>query len=165
MKPISMIRTFALLATAYAGTALAALGDDTTSLATSPATPASTAQATGQVNAQASVKVVAAEGYEVHESRTPHGTVVRQYAATGGKVFGVAWSGPVKPDLQAVLGSYFPKYVAMHEDAARTGVARNIRSLQSGDLIVEFGGHMRAYSGRAYVPTLMPASVDAAKIQ
>ena len=40
--------------------------------------------------------------YTVHLLTLPSGTVVREYVAPSGTVFGVAWAGPTLPDQQYV---------------------------------------------------------------
>ena len=50
------------------------------------------------------------QGYTVHEIDAPDGMIVKEYVAPGGVVFGVSWRGPTMPDLQNLLGSYFPEF-------------------------------------------------------
>lgn len=94
--------------------------------------------------------------YTVQESRLPSGTVVREYVLPSGRVFAVAWEGPQMPDLEEILGEYYSAYrVAAREK--RKGPAR--RTLEAGDLVVQSGGHMRAFAGRAWLRQLMPEGV------
>src|ERR1039458_677209 len=44
-------------------------------------------------------------GYVVHELTLASGTVVREFVGPSGVVFGVAWQGPIKPDLNQLLGA------------------------------------------------------------
>jgi hypothetical protein len=85
------------------------------------------------------------------------GTVVREFAVSSGKVFAVTWQGPVKPDLSQLLGPHFNRLVAAgpspHSDH------RSLR-LQAPDIVIESGGRMRAFAGRAYLPALVPDSVN-----
>jgi hypothetical protein len=37
--------------------------------------------------------------------------------------------------------------------------------LRTGDLVVESGGHMRAFRGRAYLPGLVPPELGAAGVR
>lgn len=102
-------------------------------------------------------------GYTVSEITLPSGTMVREYVSAEGKVFAVAWSGAAMPDLQQMLGTYFEQY----KTAAATTPHRGHHHLQvqQPDLVVTTGGHMRAWRGRAYVPSLLPQnfSVDGIK--
>lgn len=94
--------------------------------------------------------------YTVHEIPTSSGTVVREFVATDGRVFAVVWSGPTVPDLRQLLGENFAAYTAPQASGPRTHVHRTITR---GDLVVQSSGHMRAFSGRAYLASLVPAGV------
>lgn len=114
--------------------------------------------ATDQAHLNASTRVLVMSSYSVHEMHTPVGTTVRQYASPGGTVFGVTWQG-FSPDLQQLLGQYFQEFVA----AANAQHARRGRGVyvDTGDLVVETGGHMRYAVGRAYLRSRLPQGVDA----
>ena len=101
-------------------------------------------------------------GYDVHELTLGSGTVVREFVGPAGTVFGVAWQGPIKPDLQRLLGAGFERFVA----AARVphGDHRSL-SVRDPDLIVESAGRMRNFTGRAYLPGQVPPSVSVADIR
>ena len=103
--------------------------------------------------------------YSVHEITTPFGTVVREYVSAAGSVFGVAWEGPVLPDLEPLMGTRFSQLsAALH--ATRTGhVGRHPLSLQDDDLVVETRGHSLAHAGRAFIPSLVPAGVSSDVVQ
>lgn len=134
---------------ATALTAHAALGGDITSVQAD------------QVHMRGSVRVSSASGYVVQEIQGSNGIVVREYLSNAGKVFGVAWQGPLPPDLRQLLGSYFDRYV---QGAQAQSVSRNRRgpvAVELPDLVVEASGHMRAFAGRAYAPDLIPANVRA----
>ena len=133
--------------------AYAALGGDITSVQAD------------QVHMQGSMRATNAEGYSVQEIQGAHGIIVREYVSSAGKVFGVAWQGPWPPDLHQLLGSYFDKYVqaAQTQSASRRGHGPLVVELP--DLVVQAGGHARAFVGRAYVPGLIPASVRAEVVQ
>ena len=101
-------------------------------------------------------------GYDVHELTLRSGTVVREFVGPAGTVFGVAGQGPIKPDLQRLLGASFQRFVA----AARVphGDDRSL-TVRDPDLIVDSGGRMRNFTGRAYLPDLVPASVSVGDIR
>jgi hypothetical protein len=88
-----------------------------------------------------------------------NGVVVRQYVDTFGAVFAVGWEGPVQPDFERLLGAHFAAYLDAVQ-RARRGV-----SIQSAGLVLESGGMMRAFSGRAYVPTGVPAGFSVKDIR
>src|SRR5579884_2403756 len=111
------------------------------------------------------LRIQAANAYTLHEIRSATGTTVREYVSSAGDVFGVAWNGPAMPDLRQVLGDYFTVYQQAVEQARRTHRARGPIAIDTGDLVVQVSGHMRAFSGRAYVKRLLPANVQASVVQ
>lgn len=118
-------------------------------------TAASIAQDSAALSASAGPPAPFA-AYTVHELRLPSGTVVREYLSAGGAVFAIAWSGPAMPDLRQLLGAFFDTYT----EAARTQQAgAGPLEVRQGGLVVESGGRMRAFFGRAYLPAAMPAGV------
>ncbi|WP_240766479.1 DUF2844 domain-containing protein [Paraburkholderia flava] len=120
-----------------------------------------TSVGTGQVRMHAlSQSESSAAGYTVHTITLASGTVVREYVAASGIVFGVAWEGPTLPDLKETLGTSFDRYVAANATRRATPLA-----VSSDDLVVFSAGHLRAFSGRAYLPHVIPAGVDASVIQ
>ncbi len=102
-------------------------------------------------------KVTERTGYRLHEIQLPSGTLVREFVGSDGKVFAVAWSGPTPPNLRQTLGQYFDNYVAAAK-AKHSG--HNHLQIQQADLVVQAGGHMRHFSGRAYLPQAVPAGVS-----
>lgn len=113
---------------------------------------------------KAAVSVTQTNGYEVHEMKAPQGTVVREFVAPTGRVFAVAWHGPFMPELQQVLGNYFQQYsTALQNQKKHYG--RAPLNLQLPGLVVQEGGYMRAYVGRAYVPGMLPQTVKVDEIK
>jgi hypothetical protein len=140
----------ALSVSALALPAFAALGGDAASV-----------QADAS-NMKAQLRSTQKQAYTMHELQTAGGASVREYVSPAGKVFGVAWSGPVIPDLQQLLGSYYERFSAAAKN--RHGV-RGPLSIQQQDLVLFSGGHMRAYTGKAYIPQMLPEGVHADAIQ
>jgi hypothetical protein len=135
----------ALGATVLSGAVLpafAALGGDAASV------NADVAKMKGQARA------TAVSGYTVSEITLPSGTILREYISPGGKVFAVTWKGMMPPDLQQTLGTYFEQYKAATATAPREG--HHHQTVRQPDLVVSTGGHMRAWRGVAYVPSLLP---------
>jgi hypothetical protein len=108
------------------------------------------------------VQESAREGHEVHQITAAGGTLVREYVAPSGFVFGVAWEGPNMPDLAALLGSH---YAAFRQAVKARERRRAAVVLHTEDLVVESGGHMRAFRGRAYLPGLVPRGLGAAVVR
>lgn len=114
---------------------------------------------------KASVRVQQAANYTVHELLGEGGTTVREYVSPQGKVFAVSWQGPVRPDLQQLLGPYYQQAVqAVQQDKAQR-VGRRPISIQQPNLVVQMGGHQRAFSGRAYLPDMVPNAVAKEEIR
>src|ERR1700747_2718021 len=78
--------------------ARAALGGDATSVEADRAKMEATLQTTSR------------ELYTVHEMHAANNVVVREFISPQGRVFGVAWQGAARPDLQQLLGGYFQQY-------------------------------------------------------
>ena len=109
-----------------------------------------------------SIKVQERALYRVHEIQMPSGTLVREFVSPAGKVFAVAWRGPMMPNLRQTLGQYFDNYVA----ASTLKEAHHRRvQIHRDDLVVESAGHMRAFAGRAYLPNAIPSGVNLGDLQ
>jgi hypothetical protein len=111
---------------------------------------------------QGSVKIQERPLYRVHEIQLPSGTVVREFVSPAGKVFAVAWRGPMMPNLRQTLGQYFDNYVAVSK--LKESHHRRVQVHQD-DLVVESAGHMRAFAGHAYLPSAVPSGVDLGDLQ
>jgi Protein of unknown function (DUF2844) len=125
--------------------AAAALGEPETSVQTDVA------------RLRGSIKVTSHANYNVHEIQLPSGTLVREFAASDGKVFAVAWNGPTIPNLREIMGQYFDNYVTAAK-APHSG--HHHLQIRQSDLVVSAGGHMRAFSGLAYLPQAIPSGVS-----
>jgi len=132
--------------------ALAALGGDVSSVEADRAHLKAT-----------SLEVKQAATYEVHSIQAPGGTVISEYVSPAGRVFAVAWHGPFMPEMQQILGSYFQQYSSALE--AKKPYGRRPLNIQQPGLVVQTGGHMRAYFGRAYLPEMLPAGLKADEIK
>ena len=109
-----------------------------------------------QLKFQAKRAVVEMQDYTLRVISLDDGTLIREYVTPAGKVFGVSWSGPTIPDLTQLLGSYNAEFQsAVH---AKTG-RRRAAAVHDSDLVVESGGHMRAFYGRAYLNSMLPSGV------
>lgn len=97
--------------------------------------------------------------YTIQEVKAPTGVLVREYVSSAGKVFAVAWQGPTRPDLRQILGSYFDAFTEAVQAKRASRVVRGPLAINQAGLVVEMGGHMRWFVGRAYVSAMMPAEV------
>jgi hypothetical protein len=149
----TLVAACAVLPCVFLEPASAALGGDLASV-----------QADGAYM-KGTIRTSQAPAYTVHEIESPHHVLVREYMSAEGKVFGVAWNGQFRPDLQQILGQYFEQFsqAVKAQRAARPG-RHPITAAQPG-LFVEMGGHMRAFSGRAYIPDMLPQSVRAEEVR
>ena len=115
-----------------------------------------------QAHMQATRRLEQAPLFTRHVITTPAGVQVTEYAAPSGTVFAVTWRGPFKPDLQQLLGPHFEAYA---EAASALRMGRRPVTLRRADLVIHSGGHMRAFSGHAYLPAQFPAGVTAEDIR
>ena len=130
--------TTALVSLCLAGNAWAKLGGDLASVQ-------SDQQAWSAAATQTSLA-----GATLVTQTLPNGLTVRQFLDPAGLVFAVAWEGPVLPDFARLLGPHFTAYTnALPKQ--RRGV-----NLHDGTIVIESGGMMRSYAGRAYLPVRLP---------
>jgi uncharacterized protein DUF2844 len=104
-------------------------------------------------------------GFEVHQMQSAAGTTVREYVSSTGTVFAVSWEGPWMPDLRQVLGPYFEAYQRTLPAARSARRSHGPITIRSGDLVVQMGGHPRAFTGRAYVERLLPQGMQPESIR
>jgi hypothetical protein len=102
--------------------------------------------------------------YDIHEITSDNGMRLREFQDRSGVVFAVVWSGPAMPDLQKLLGTSYKAFTAALAAVNPSGPRRSLR-IATSDLVVESEGHMRTYSGRAYLPALIPAGMSAADLR
>lgn len=106
-----------------------------------------------------SLEVRQSSRYSVHEIKAANRTTVREYISPAGVVFAVGWQGQFIPDMQQLLGAYFEQYSQGVKELKASYVGRRPLDLQLPGLVVQMSGHMRAYSGRAYIPEQVPRGV------
>jgi hypothetical protein len=103
--------------------------------------------------------------YTVDQTILPSGAVVREYVS-GGAVFAIAWQGSQMPPLNTLLGAYFPSYVqGITTMRATHGGGYGPATVRQTDLVVQTGGHMGSFNGRAYLPQALPQGVSTDDIQ
>ena len=107
---------------------------------------------------RAEIRDVVRTGYQLHQMITPDGAVIREYVSPEGRVFGISWHAHTLPNLQQLLGSYFPRI----QQAGQARVQhRGPLIINTPDLVYFSGGRMMNFYGSAYVPSLLPKNVAA----
>lgn len=86
------------------------------------------------------------------------GTTINEYATSTGRIVAYTWEGPTMPDLRALLGGYNASYLAGAAAAATDSNLHSSRIVRP-DVIVESGGPMPGYVGRAWLPAALPPGV------
>jgi hypothetical protein len=103
--------------------------------------------------------------YDMHQISSGQ-LVVNEYVTRAGQVFAITWHGPLPPNLQQLLGSYFPRFqtaaAAAHQ--ANPGLHR-VFNLAQSDLVIHTAGRLRAFGGIAYLPALVPSDVSLDQLQ
>lgn len=100
--------------------------------------------------------------YTVHELTTPNRTTVREFVGSNGIVFAVSWQGPFLPDLRTLLGLHFQS--VQRADRTRQPT-HSALLLELPDLVIVSEGRLRAFSGHAYLPQLVPAGVAVTELR
>lgn len=131
---------------AYAGSGHAALGG-------------APEEYSGAATAITSSATAGGASYVLRSTSLESGTQVKQYLLPAGTVFAVTWEGPILPDLKALLGKYFATLVAESERAPRAGRSRV--TVNTPEVVINSGGHMRAFEGGAWLPGEFPAGFAA----
>ena len=145
-----------------AASAFAALGGVPT-----PPPAGATSSSRGPIAHVASSAASAANAasYTITQTTFGSGTVVREYVSTSGVVFGIAWGGPVMPNLPLLLGTYFTQFDSARNALRAAHPGRGPLVIELPGLVVHSGGHMGAFGGQAYLPAALPAGVSANDIQ
>ena len=130
----------------WVGEACASLGGDLTSVQDDAA------------ELHGAVQATPFQQFDIEEIVTDNGMHVREFVNRKGIVFAVTWAGPAAPDLQRLLGTQFVAYTTALAARTRLGLQRSVR-VATSDLVVESEGHLRNFTGRAYLPAMMPNGV------
>jgi hypothetical protein len=104
----------------------------------------------------------AATPYAMRPTYGAGGVMIHEYVLPSNVVFAVTWQGPVRPDMSALLGSYFPNFTNAAAGRAR-GVGPMIE--HNGDFYIESAGRAGHFFGKAYLPRLVPATVRVEQLQ
>ncbi|HEX9154853.1 MAG TPA: DUF2844 domain-containing protein [Nitrospira sp.] len=105
------------------------------------------------------------KGYSI-ETITVAGMTIKEYVSSDGTVFAVTWRGTGSPDLSLLFGSYIDEYreglTALQNKKPRI---RRPMVLKTAHLVIERAGHTRHMWGRAFIPSLLPATISPGDIQ
>lgn len=151
MKPLlrAPLALAALVGTVLAGPAQAALGGDVASVMRD------------SVALKAAHSVTPFAAYDLHESTSADGTMLREYVDRGGRVFALSWRGPRSPDMTAILGVHAAKFAT-----ARSRLSNHhVVVVDEPDLAVTVIRLARGWRGQAVVPTALPAGVSRADLR
>jgi hypothetical protein len=115
------------------------------------------------ITAQVSQKRGLNNNFSITTTTQSTGTVINEYTDNNGVIFAITWEGPVPPNLEELLGEHFtaykdPKNVVAHHSHSNLAVS-------DGNLIVQVKGHMRAFTGIAYLKNAIPQGVNVSQIQ
>ena len=136
----------------YATTAFNVAHAELGGLSISTSTPAQSASATPQRLEQTGL-------FRVRSTIDDGGTTINEYASNIGQIFAYTWQGPTMPDLQTLLGGFYDVYRAGAEADSRTGHNLHASRVARPEVVVESGGQMRSYVGRAWLPGSLPPGV------
>jgi hypothetical protein len=118
-----------------------------------------------QLSMKARITSILSPRYAVHELTSPLGIVVREYVSSSGNIFAVSWHGPFAPDMRRFLAKRFELYSLEVQKQGARKLGHSALNIRTPFLVVEDVGRMRAYSGRAYDPSLLPAGVSIDEIR
>jgi len=95
----------------------------------------------------------------IEQTDAASGATIDQFIATGSnQVFAIIWTAAHRPDLRKLLSSYFGAYT--NALAQQKGHSLHVARIDTGNLVVEMSGYPGAFRGAAWVPSLVPATVD-----
>jgi Protein of unknown function (DUF2844) len=154
LQNTDMTARFVLVAigSLWVGEARAGLGGDLTSVLDDAA------------GMHGAVQTTPFQQFEIDEVVTDNGMRVREFVNRKGIVFAVSWAGPAAPDLRRLLGAQFAVYTSALSTRTRLGLQRSVRVV-TPDLVVESEGHPRNFTGRAYLPAMLPIGIATADIR
>ncbi len=131
----------------------ATLGESSSSIVTDNKVLGSTRASilkTQTVNSNTSIDGTTTE-YQVSTIQTADNITIKEYVANG-VVFAVSWSGVHNPDLQQILGKYFPTF----KTAKTTNYGLRVSKISYGNLVVHINGVIGNFHGVAYDSSLLP---------
>lgn len=119
---------------------------------------------TDRAHLSARLKSTTVGNHVRHEMTLPNGALVHEFTNANGRVYALTWSGPGKPDLRSLLGSYFAR---LQTDTGHFNPHARRQPVQvvHADVVIQTGGHMGYFWGVAYIPALTPAGFAVTDLQ
>lgn len=111
----------------------------------------------------ATANTAGSANYTVTQSTLDDSTVVREYSDSAGVVFAVSWNGPFLPDLRTLLGAHFD--TLRSETAKQPKAGHSQVAIDRSDVVIVSNGHMRSFSGKAWIPAALPAGFSTDSIE
>jgi hypothetical protein len=110
-------------------------------------------------------RVLPGNAVQIRSTVDAGGTTINEYATNDGYVFAYTWQGPTMPDLTRMLGRYADPYRA--KAAAQLSALSQLHAsrVEQPEVIVESGGQMRSYVGRAWLPAAVPSGFSPADLR
>ncbi|SIT42907.1 conserved exported hypothetical protein [Paraburkholderia piptadeniae] len=110
-------------------------------------------------------RVLPGSAVQIRSTVDASGTTINEYATSDGLIFAYAWQGPTMPDLTRMLGRYAAPYRA--KAAAQLSEFSHLHAsrVEQPEVIVESGGQMRSYVGRAWLPAAVPSGISLADLR
>lgn len=102
---------------------------------------------------QQSSVVSTVQTLNVYQVTAASGSRIKEYVNENNIVVAVSWQGPSLPNLQQLLGPYFQTFA---NRSTEHSTSHRSAELHTDDLVVQSHGQMRNFSGRAYLPKLLP---------
>jgi hypothetical protein len=93
------------------------------------------------------------------------GTTIHEYATADGLIFAYTWQGPTMPDLHRLLGAYLASYRVKADAQREERGSLHASRVAQPDVVVDSGGQMRSYVGRAWLPGVLPPGVSPAELR
>jgi len=118
-----------------------------------------------QAHMKGALKTTQAKAFTVHQINSSANTVVKEYVSPDGKVFAITWHSQFIPNMQQLLGIYYQQFADAAAAQREGHFGRRALNIQQPGLVIQNGGHMRSYFGRAYVPAMVPQGVTTGDIQ
>jgi hypothetical protein len=118
-----------------------------------------------QINENCTQHAVPGDAVRVRSIVDAGGTTINEYATCNGLIFAYAWQGPTMPDLARLLGPYADGYRAKAATQFSAFGHLHTSHVEQPDVVVESGGQMRSYVGRAWLPAAVPSGFSAAELR